>query len=173
MIARGGTPAVRLVPVRAGLPTGAARGACGQIELGDDFDEPLPDSRPTCRDATARRHAHRAVGARRAERLTAAERALLVDPGVERILSAASVWGGGDQARTGQAARTRRTSRRCSPRSSRSPRSTRHCSNRPPSCPVTTPTPSIALLIAQALRDGLTVLTRDEDFAAYGVPLAA
>ncbi len=46
VIARGGTPAVRLVaitvehrPVRLGALT-------GQIEIGDDFDEPLPDFEP-------------------------------------------------------------------------------------------------------------------------------
>lgn len=43
IIARGGTPAVRLVaisiehaPVRLGV-------LAGEIEIGDDFDDPLPD----------------------------------------------------------------------------------------------------------------------------------
>jgi prevent-host-death family protein len=46
VIARGGRPAVRLVaiavqhrPVRLGA-------LAGQIEMGDDFDEPLPDFEP-------------------------------------------------------------------------------------------------------------------------------
>jgi prevent-host-death family protein len=46
IIARGGTPAVRLVavnveyePVRLGV-------LAGEIELGEDFDEPLPEFEP-------------------------------------------------------------------------------------------------------------------------------
>jgi prevent-host-death family protein len=46
IIARGGTPAVRLVavdvrhrPVRLGA-------LAGQIEIGEDFDEPLPEFEP-------------------------------------------------------------------------------------------------------------------------------
>ncbi len=46
VIARGGTPAVRLVPVRAEYPPVRLGVLAGQIELGDDFDEPLPDFAP-------------------------------------------------------------------------------------------------------------------------------
>ncbi len=43
VVTRGGTPAVRLVPVRAQYPTVQLGVLAGQIEVGDDFDEPLPE----------------------------------------------------------------------------------------------------------------------------------
>lgn len=43
VIMRGGTPAVRLVPVVAARPPVQLGLLAGQIELGDDFDEPLPE----------------------------------------------------------------------------------------------------------------------------------
>lgn len=46
VIARGGTPAVRLVPVRAEHPPVRLGALAGQIELGEDFDAPLPEFEP-------------------------------------------------------------------------------------------------------------------------------
>lgn len=43
VIARGGNPAVRLVPLRAEHPPVQIGILDGQIELGDDFDDPLPE----------------------------------------------------------------------------------------------------------------------------------
>jgi len=46
VIARGGTPAVRLVPVRTVHPPVRFGLLAGQIELADDFDAPLPGFEP-------------------------------------------------------------------------------------------------------------------------------
>jgi prevent-host-death family protein len=43
IIARDGTPAVRLVPVTDEHPPVRLGMLAGEIELGDDFDEPLPE----------------------------------------------------------------------------------------------------------------------------------
>jgi len=46
VIARGGTPAVRLVPITVRHRPVRLGALAGQIEIGDDFDEPLPDFDP-------------------------------------------------------------------------------------------------------------------------------
>jgi prevent-host-death family protein len=46
VIARHGTPAVRLVPVRTEHEPVRLGAFAGQIELADDFDAPLPDFEP-------------------------------------------------------------------------------------------------------------------------------
>lgn len=43
IIARGGTPAVRLVALAVEHPPVQLGALHGQIEIGDDFDEPLPE----------------------------------------------------------------------------------------------------------------------------------
>jgi prevent-host-death family protein len=43
VIARNGTPAARLVPIIAEHPPVRLGVLAGEIELGPDFDEPLPD----------------------------------------------------------------------------------------------------------------------------------
>jgi prevent-host-death family protein len=46
IIARGGTPVVRLVPVTVEHPPVRLGALAGQIEIGDDFDAPLPEFEP-------------------------------------------------------------------------------------------------------------------------------
>lgn len=46
VIARSGTPAVRLVAVGVEHPPVRLGALAGQIELGDDFDDPLPGFEP-------------------------------------------------------------------------------------------------------------------------------
>jgi len=46
IIARGGTPVVRLVPVAVEHPPVRLGVLAGQIEIGDDFDAPLPEFGP-------------------------------------------------------------------------------------------------------------------------------
>jgi prevent-host-death family protein len=46
IIARGGTPAVRLVAIRAEHPPVRLGVLAGEIEIGEDFDEPLPELAP-------------------------------------------------------------------------------------------------------------------------------
>jgi prevent-host-death family protein len=46
IIARGGIPAVRLVAVRVEHPPVRLGALNGQIEIGPDFDEPLPEFEP-------------------------------------------------------------------------------------------------------------------------------
>jgi prevent-host-death family protein len=46
IIARGGTPAVRLVAVVVEYPPVHLGALSGQIEIGEDFDEPLPEFEP-------------------------------------------------------------------------------------------------------------------------------
>jgi prevent-host-death family protein len=43
VIARNGTPAARLVPIRAEYKPVRLGVLAGEIELGPDFDEPLPE----------------------------------------------------------------------------------------------------------------------------------
>jgi antitoxin (DNA-binding transcriptional repressor) of toxin-antitoxin stability system len=43
VIARNGTPAARLVPITAEHPPVRLGVLAGEIEIGPDFDEPLPD----------------------------------------------------------------------------------------------------------------------------------
>ena len=46
IIARGGTPVVRLVPVSVRHAPVRLGVLAGQIEIGEDFDEPLPEFAP-------------------------------------------------------------------------------------------------------------------------------
>ncbi len=46
VIARNGTPAARLVAITVEYPPVRLGVLAGQIELGEDFDEPLPDFEP-------------------------------------------------------------------------------------------------------------------------------
>jgi prevent-host-death family protein len=46
IIARGGTPVARLVPVIAEHPPVRLGALAGQIEIGEDFDAPLPEFGP-------------------------------------------------------------------------------------------------------------------------------
>jgi prevent-host-death family protein len=46
IIARGGTPVVRLVPVLVRHEPVRLGVLAGQIEIGEDFDEPLPEFAP-------------------------------------------------------------------------------------------------------------------------------
>ena len=46
IISRDGTPAVRLVAVEVAYPPVHLGVLAGQIELGEDFDEPLPGFEP-------------------------------------------------------------------------------------------------------------------------------
>jgi prevent-host-death family protein len=46
VIARGGTPVVRLVPVTVEHPPVRLGTLAGQIEIGEDFDAPLPEFEP-------------------------------------------------------------------------------------------------------------------------------
>ena len=46
IIARGGTPAVRLVAIVVEHPPVRLGVLSGQIEIGEDFDEPLPEFEP-------------------------------------------------------------------------------------------------------------------------------
>jgi prevent-host-death family protein len=46
IIARGGAPAVRLVAVSVEHPPVHLGVLAGDIEIGDDFDEPLPEFEP-------------------------------------------------------------------------------------------------------------------------------
>ena len=46
VIARDGTPAVRLVAIGAEHPPVRLGSLAGQIEIGDDFDAPLPGFEP-------------------------------------------------------------------------------------------------------------------------------
>ncbi len=106
------------------------------------------------------------------ERLTAAERALLVDPGVERILSAASVWEAAIKRELGKLRAPANLATLLAAEFAIAPLDA-PLLEQAAELPRHHADPFDRVLIAQALRDGLTVLTRDEDFAAYGVPLAA
>jgi prevent-host-death family protein len=46
IIARGGTPVVQLVPVSSRHPPVRLGLLAGQIEISEDFDEPLPEFAP-------------------------------------------------------------------------------------------------------------------------------
>ncbi len=46
IIARGGMPAVRLVAVGVKYPPVHLGALAGQIEIGEDFDDPLPEFEP-------------------------------------------------------------------------------------------------------------------------------
>jgi prevent-host-death family protein len=46
VIARDGAPAVRLVPVSAEYAPVRLGALAGEIEIGDDFDDPLPEFEP-------------------------------------------------------------------------------------------------------------------------------
>lgn len=46
IIARDGTPAVRLVAVGVRYPPVRLGALAGQIKIGEDFDEPLPEFQP-------------------------------------------------------------------------------------------------------------------------------
>ena len=46
IIARDGTPAVRLVAVAVEYPPVQLGALLGEIEIGEDFDDPLPDFEP-------------------------------------------------------------------------------------------------------------------------------
>lgn len=104
-------------------------------------------------------------------RLTAEEQALLVDPAVDRCLSPMSVW---------EAAIKRHAGRLRAPRSLsailagefRMLDITARLLEAAAELPRHHGDPFDRVLIAHALQDDLSVLTRDSAFAAYGVRLA-
>jgi PIN domain nuclease of toxin-antitoxin system len=104
-------------------------------------------------------------------RLTAEERALLIDPGVERCLSPMSVW---------EAAIKREAGRLRAPRALSAVLAaefhmlevTAALLEAAAELPRHHADPFDRVLIAHALRDDLSVLTRDVTFAEYGVALA-
>jgi PIN domain nuclease of toxin-antitoxin system len=105
-------------------------------------------------------------------RLTEAERALLIDPSVDRCLSPMSVW---------EAAIKREAGRLRAPRNLSAVLAaefrlldvTAHLLEAAAELPRHHGDPFDRVLIAHALQDDLGVLTRDVAFAAYGVRLAA
>jgi PIN domain nuclease of toxin-antitoxin system len=106
------------------------------------------------------------------ERLTDAERSKLIDPAIDRCLSPMSVW---------EAAIKRQAGRLRAPRGLsallasefRMLDVTAHLLERAAELPRHHGDPFDRVLIAHALHDSLSVLTRDGVFAAYGVRLAA
>jgi PIN domain nuclease of toxin-antitoxin system len=105
-------------------------------------------------------------------RLTDAERALLVDPSVDRRLSPASIW---------EAATKREAGRLRAPRNLaallaaefRMLEITASLLETAAELPRHHADPFDRVLVAHALHQDLGVLTRDGEFAAYGVRLAA
>ncbi len=105
-------------------------------------------------------------------RLTDTERALLIDPSIDRRLSPVSIW---------EAAIKRETGRLRAPRSLavilagefRMLDVTASLLEAAAELPAHHADPFDRVLIAHALHEDLGVLTRDRDFAAYGVRLAA
>lgn len=105
------------------------------------------------------------------DRLSAAERTTLVDPAVERCLSPISVW---------EAAIKREAGRLRAPRNLaaalagefRMLEVTASLLEAAAQLPRHHGDPFDRVLIAHALRDGMSVLTRDPAFAAYGVSFA-
>ncbi len=105
------------------------------------------------------------------ERLTEAERALMIDPGVDRCLSPMSVW---------EAAIKRQAGRLRAPRNLSAVLAAEFrmldvsasLLEAAAELPRHHADPFDRVLIAHALQDDLTVLSRDEAFAAYGVRLA-
>jgi PIN domain nuclease of toxin-antitoxin system len=106
------------------------------------------------------------------ERLTNAERSLLIDPTVERCLSPISIW---------EAAIKREAGRLRAPRNLtallaaefRMLAITAALLEQAAELPRVRMDPFDRVLIAHALTDDLEVLTRDAAFAGYGVRLAA
>ena len=105
------------------------------------------------------------------DRLTAAERALLVDPAIDRCLSPMSIW---------EAAIKREAGRLRAPRQLaailalefRMLEVSASLLEAAAELPDHHNDPFDRVLIAHALREDLSVLTRDRAFAAYGVPLS-
>jgi PIN domain nuclease of toxin-antitoxin system len=105
-------------------------------------------------------------------RLSAAERATLVDPAVDRCLSPVSVW---------EAAIKREAGRLRAPRNLtamlaaefRMLEVTASLLEAAAQLPRHHGDPFDRVLIAHALQDGMSVLTRDRTFGAYGVRFAA
>jgi PIN domain nuclease of toxin-antitoxin system len=105
-------------------------------------------------------------------RLTAGERVLLLDPAVDRCLSPMSVW---------EAAIKREAGRLRAPRNLsaafaaefRMLEVTASLLESAAQLPCHHADPFDRVLVAHALQDGLSVLTRDLAFADYGVRLAA
>jgi PIN domain nuclease of toxin-antitoxin system len=104
-------------------------------------------------------------------RLSAAERATLIDPAVDRCLSPVSVW---------EAAIKREAGRLRAPRNLtavlaaefRMLEVTASLLEAAAQLPRHHGDPFDRVLIAHALQDGMSVLTRDRAFAAYGVSFA-
>ena len=105
-------------------------------------------------------------------RLSAAERATLIDPAVDRCLSPVSVW---------EAAIKREAGRLRAPRNLtavlaaefRMLEVTASLLEAAAQLPRHHGDPFDRVLIAHALQDGMSVLTRDQAFGAYGVRFAA
>jgi PIN domain nuclease of toxin-antitoxin system len=104
------------------------------------------------------------------QRLTPAERALLVDPAVERILSAASVWEAAIKRELGKLRAPTNLATLLAAEFTVLPLDAALL-EQAAELPRHHGDPFDRALIAHALRDGLAVLTRDLNFAAYGVEL--
>jgi PIN domain nuclease of toxin-antitoxin system len=104
-------------------------------------------------------------------RLSQAERTVLVDPGIERCLSPVSVW---------EAAIKREKGKLRAPRGLAAALAAQFrlldldatLLEMAAELPPHHPDPFDRVLIAHALRDGMTVLTRDPAFGAYGITFA-
>lgn len=106
------------------------------------------------------------------DRLTARERALLLDPGVERCLSSMSVWEAAIKRAAGRL-RAPRTLSAVLAAEFRMLDVTAELLEAAAQLPRHHGDPFDRALIAHALQDDLDVLTRDAAFAAYGVRLAS
>lgn len=105
-------------------------------------------------------------------RLTAAERELMLDPVIERVLSAASIWEAAIKREAGRLRAPANLATLLGAEFTVTPLDAALL-ERAAELPQHHRDPFDRVLIAQALRDELPVLTRDAAFAAYRVRIAA
>jgi PIN domain nuclease of toxin-antitoxin system len=105
-------------------------------------------------------------------RLTVAERALMIDPAIDRCLSPISVWEAAIKRQTGRLRAPRHLSALLAAEF-RMLEVTAFLPEAAAELPPHHGDPFDRVLIAHALQDDLRVLTRDAAFAGYGVRLAA
>jgi PIN domain nuclease of toxin-antitoxin system len=107
----------------------------------------------------------------RPEELSTSARQALDDPGNERIVSVASLWEIGIKVSTGKLIAPMELDAAMSiAAATMLPISTSHI-KRVQQLPFHHRDPFDRMLIAQAIEEGLTIVTRDRIFSAYGVPV--